>query len=66
MNKPQLVAETLRAGKWNHRFIAAPNGSFSDSEVAKMIAAARRNPQGDDYLAVSAETTQSINVGAHG
>ncbi|HEW98409.1 MAG: hypothetical protein DRR16_12550 [Candidatus Parabeggiatoa sp. nov. 3] len=61
MNKPQLVAETPRAGKWNHRFIAAPNGSLSDSEVAKMIAAARRNPQGDDYLAVSAETTQSMS-----
>jgi hypothetical protein len=61
MNKPQLVAETPRAGKWNHRFIAAPNGSFSDSEVAKMIAAARRNPQGDDYLAVIAETTQSMS-----
>ncbi len=61
MNKPQLVAETPRAGKWNHRFIAAQNGSLSDSEVAKMIAAARRNPQGDDYLAVIAETTQSMS-----
>jgi len=61
MNKPQLVAETPRAGKWNHRFIAAPNGSFSDSDVAKMIAAARRKPQGDDYLAVIAETTQSMS-----
>ncbi len=61
MNKPQLVAETPRAGKWNHRFIAAQNGSLSDSEVAKMIAAARRNPQGDDYLAVSADTAQSVS-----
>lgn len=61
MNKPQLIAETPRAGKWNHRFIAAPDGSLSDSEIAKIVMAARRNPQGDDYLAVSVETAQSVS-----
>lgn len=61
MNKPQLIAETPRAGKWNHRFIAAPDGSLSDSEIAEIVTAARRNPQGDDYLAVSVETVQSVS-----
>jgi len=61
MNKPQLVAETPRAGKWNHRFIAAQNGSLSDSDVAKIVTAARKNQQSDDYLAVSADTTQSLS-----
>jgi len=59
--EPQLIAETPRAGKWNHRFIAAADGNLSDSEVAKIVAAARRNPQGDDYLAVSVETAQSVS-----
>jgi len=63
MNKPQLIAETPRAGKWNHRFIAAPDGSLSDSEIKKILAAARSNPQGDDYLAVSVETAESGRTG---
>ncbi|TGO03326.1 hypothetical protein PN36_08200 [Candidatus Thiomargarita nelsonii] len=61
MNKPQLIAETPRAGKWNHRFIAAQDCSLSDSEIKKIVAAARRNPQGDDYLAVSVKTAQSVS-----
>ncbi len=61
MNKPQLIAETPRAGKWNHRFIAAQDCSLSDSEIQKIVTAARRNPQGDDYLAVSVEMAQSVS-----
>lgn len=61
MNKPQLIAETPRAGKWNSRFLAAPDGSLSDSEVAKIVTAARRNPKGDDYLAVSADRAQLLS-----
>jgi len=61
MNELQLVIETPRAGKWNHRFIAAKDGSLSESEVTKIIAAARRNSQGDNYMAVSSETAQSVS-----
>jgi hypothetical protein len=61
MNKPQLIAETPRAGKWNSRFLAAQDGSLSDSEVAKIVTAARRNPRGDDYLAVSADRAQLLS-----
>ncbi|WP_349645837.1 hypothetical protein [Candidatus Parabeggiatoa sp. HSG14] len=61
MNELQFVIETPRAGKWNHRFIAAKNGSLSESEITKIIAAARRNSQGDNYIAVSSETAQSVS-----
>lgn len=61
MGKIQLIAETPRAGKWNHRFIVAPTGDLSDSEVAKVVAAARFTPQGEDYLAVSVKTAQSAS-----
>ncbi|MCK5718491.1 MAG: hypothetical protein KAH84_00930 [Thiomargarita sp.] len=61
MNKLQLIIETPRAGKWNHRFIAATDGILSESAITKTIAAARRNPIGDNYIAVSSETTQSTS-----
>jgi hypothetical protein len=61
MSRTQLVAETPRAGKWNHRFIVSSTGDLSDSEVAKVVAAARRNLQGEDYLAVSVKTAQSVS-----
>jgi hypothetical protein len=61
MNKLQLVVETPRAGKWNHRFIVAQKCRLCESEVAKVIAAARRNPQGKNYLSVSTETAQSVS-----
>jgi len=61
MSRIQLVAETPRAGKWNHRFIVSSTGDLSDSEVAKVVATARRNLQGEDYLAVSVKTAQSVS-----
>ncbi|MFK5970751.1 MAG: hypothetical protein QM487_11620 [Candidatus Marithrix sp.] len=61
MNKLQLLIETPRAGKWNHRFIVADDNSLSESKITKFIATARRNLQGDDYIAVSSETAQSIS-----
>ena len=60
-NKPQLIAETPRAGKWNHRFIATKHGKLSDSDIAKIVAAARRNPQGDDYISVSVKREQLLS-----
>ncbi len=61
MNKLQLLIETPRAGKWNHRFIVADDSTLSESEITKIISAARRNLQGDDYIAVSSETAQSVS-----
>ncbi len=61
MSRIQLVAETPRADKWNHRFIVSSTGDLSESEVAKVVAAARRNLQGEDYLAVSVKTAQSVS-----
>ncbi len=61
MNKPQIIVETPRAGKWNHRFIAAKHGTLSDGEIAKIISTARRLPQGDNYISVSVDTAQSLS-----
>jgi len=61
MSRIQLVAETPRAGKWNHRFIVSPTCNLSDSEVAKVVATASRSPQGEDYLAVSVEAKQVLS-----
>jgi hypothetical protein len=58
MNRLQLVAETPRAGFWNHRFVITPHVNLSEKEIAKIITKARHNPYGDNYLAVSSETAQ--------
>ncbi len=61
MTKPQLVAETPRAGKLNHRFLAAANSTLSDSEVSQIVATARKNQKGDNYLAVTVDTAQPLS-----
>ncbi|MDM8560175.1 hypothetical protein [Candidatus Parabeggiatoa sp. HSG14] len=58
MNRLQLVAETPRAGLWNHRFVITPHVSLSEREIVKVITRARHNPYGDNYLAVSSKTAQ--------
>lgn len=59
MNQVYILAETPRAGRWNHRFLAASDALFSEQEISKLIGDARQNLQGQDYIAVSQETHQS-------
>ncbi len=62
MSRIQLIAETPRAGQWNHCFIVAPTGDLSGEEVIReVLTAARHCPQGEDYLAVSVEAAQMLS-----
>jgi flagellar biosynthesis GTPase FlhF len=61
MSEIQLIAETPRAGKWNHCFIVAPTGDLSGEAIQEVVKAARRSAQGEDYLAVSVEAAQMLS-----
>jgi hypothetical protein len=60
MKKLQLVAQTPRAGDLNHRLLVAADSNLSESEVAQLLDEAARNPQGENYLAVSAEKIKQV------
>ena len=57
-DRPFLVAETPRGGRWNSCLIVAEGSGIDPVFAAYYLEAARREASGADYLAVSREVTQ--------
>lgn len=55
----RLLAQTPRAGRWNHRLLVAPQHGFSETEVLEYLARASAEPIGKDYIAVSRDVRQA-------
>lgn len=55
----QLLAETPRAGRLNHRFIVAQGSSIGDALAQTILTQARDQAEGKDYLAVSRSAQQT-------
>jgi hypothetical protein len=66
MKYPFLIAETPRAGKWNHRFIVPEGCSLEQAEVATMVTKARANSVGSDYVAATNERVTQTHGGRRG
>lgn len=57
-DRPFLMAETPRGGRWNSCLIVAEGSGIDPVTAAPYLEAARGGALGDDYLAVSREVTQ--------
>lgn len=58
MSKIFLIAETPRAGKWNHRYLVAVGNTLSESVIANFVRSARDELIGKNYIAVEREVFQ--------
>ena len=63
MSRPFLIVETPRAGELGHRFFVPPS-VMDETYVARIAAAASREPRGTDYLSVTREVEQRLASGS--
>ncbi|MHB1035012.1 MAG: hypothetical protein ACYC35_15240 [Pirellulales bacterium] len=58
MVEPFLIAETPRAGKWNHRFVVPLGKNVEQSEASCWCDLAAREPEGEQHLAAVRDVPQ--------
>jgi hypothetical protein len=63
MRYPILIAETPRAGKWNHRYIGPQGSEISSDQAATIFESVRasENRGGDNYMAITSGPVRQVD-----